>query len=208
MEVRILLELICGFWAPHAGWGSTSGFLLLCQELPSPCSGHQFGCRELKFREVRRIKALCVGGPALLLWLHKAPVPILLGLCKESGLCHGLGLWQHSRNSPVSLVGRMVFVHPKQDAECSCFNDRTVLSSGSLLTRLPLAPWVLTSCSFQLLGPMVLPASMQQLWLQNPQVINLAAKDDKLVDLCSSLLCFWCVLVIGNYWFGGFLMLK
>lgn len=59
---------------------------------------------KLKFCEVRGIKALCIGGPALLLWLHRASVSLLLGLC-----C-GLGLQQHSRNSPVSLVGRMVFV--------------------------------------------------------------------------------------------------
>lgn len=106
----ILLQLTWGVWAPRADWGSTSSFLLLCQELLSPCSGHRLSCRELKFHEVRRIKALCVGGPALLLWLYRAPVSVLLGLCKERTLCHGPELWQHSRNNPVSLVGRMVFV--------------------------------------------------------------------------------------------------
>lgn len=144
--------------------------------------------------------------------------PCTAALAAQSPCAHSAGTVQGEWAVPwpgalAALKEQSCFTGGKdglchEDAECSCFNDHTVLSSGSLLTRLPLAPWVLTSCSFQLLGLMVLPASMQQLWLQNPQVINLAAKDDKLVDLCSSLLCFWCVLVIGNYWFGGFLMLK
>lgn len=146
----IFLQLTCGFWAPHAGWGSISGFLLLCQKLQSLCSSQCLGCRELKFCELRWIKALCVGGPVLLLWLRRAPVSVLLGLCKERMLCRGLGFG--------STQGTILFLWWEgwschEDEECSCFNGHTELSSGSMLARLPLALGVGPYLLFPALGP-------------------------------------------------------
>lgn len=69
----------------------------------------------------------------------------------------------------------------------SCFNDYSVLSTASLLTRLPLASWVLTTSSFHLLDLTLHPASIQHFWLQYPKVISPVAKtSDKLVGFSSS----------------------
>lgn len=94
----------------------------------------------------------------------------------------GLGLRQCCKERPSSAGGKGGLRHEAGD--CSHFKDRLVLSSGSLLTKVPLAPWLLTSSSFHLLGSAPLPASVQQLRLQYPKVISPVAEiSDKLIRL-------------------------
>lgn len=105
-------------------------------EAAVPFQQSPLSCRELKFCEVRWITFVC-----------RRPCPAALA-AQSPGVCSAgpvqgedavpwPGASAALKEQSCFSGGRDGLSH--EDGECSCLNDHTVLSSGSLLARLPLA---------------------------------------------------------------------